>query len=56
MEKKVQAEIQNIEHLIQVKDRFRKGRDLSFLKGREEKAKKKPITEKKRGKEGKRQI
>ena len=53
MEKKVQAEIQNIEHLIQVKDRFRKGRDLSFLKGREEKGKKKPITEKKREKEWK---
>ena len=53
MEKKVQAEIQNIEHLIQVKDRFRKGRNLSFLKGREEKAKKKPFTEKKEKKKGK---
>ena len=31
------TEIKNIEHLIQVKDRSRKGRDLSFLKEREEK-------------------
>ena len=43
----------NIEHLIQVKDRSRKGRDLSFLKEREEKGRKKPITEKKREKGGK---
>ena len=49
------TEIKNIEHLIQVKDRSRKGRDLSFLKEREEKAKKKPITEKKREKEGKKE-
>ena len=47
------TEIKNIEHLIQVKDRFRKGRNLSFLKEREEKGRKKPITEKKREKEGK---
>ena len=54
MEKKVQAEIQNIEHLIQVKDRFRKGRDLSFLKGREEKAKRNRLQRKKRKRREKR--
>ena len=43
----------NIEHLIQVKDRSREGRNLSFLKEREERGRKKPITEKKREKEGK---
>ena len=48
------TEIQNIEHLIQVKDRFRKGRNLSFLKGREEKKKETDYREKKRKRREKR--